>query len=67
VVEKCTFCAGRLARGQSPVCVEACPQKAMILGDADDPSSALASLLHSRPALRRKPELGAGPNIYYLL
>jgi molybdopterin-containing oxidoreductase family iron-sulfur binding subunit len=67
VVEKCTFCAERLARGGRPACVEACPPKAMIFGDAADPSSEIAALLAARYALRRKPELGAGPNIYYLL
>ena len=67
VVEKCTFCAERLARGGQPACVEVCPPKAMVFGDMADPSSAVAQLLQTRHAFRRKPELGAGPNIFYLL
>jgi molybdopterin-containing oxidoreductase family iron-sulfur binding subunit len=67
VVEKCTFCAERLARGGQPACAEACPPKAMIFGDAADPSSAVAKLMRERFGLRRKAELVAGPNVYYLL
>ena len=67
VVEKCTFCNERLARGGQPACVEVCPFKAMVFGDAADPSSAVAQLLQARHAFRRKPELGAGPNVFYIL
>jgi molybdopterin-containing oxidoreductase family iron-sulfur binding subunit len=67
VVEKCTFCNERLARGGQPACVEVCPFKAMVFGDAADPSSAVAQLLQARHAFRRKPELGAGANVFYIL
>ncbi|MFZ0962117.1 MAG: 4Fe-4S dicluster domain-containing protein [Terriglobia bacterium] len=65
VVEKCTFCAERLAKAQLPACVEACPEKALVFGDLNDPQSEIRNLLGSQYALRRKPELGTGPNIYY--
>jgi Fe-S-cluster-containing dehydrogenase component len=67
VVEKCTFCAERLDKGQLPACVEACPEKAMVFGDLNDPQSEIRRLLGSSYALRRRPELGTGPNVYYLI
>ncbi len=67
VVEKCTFCAERLDEGKLPACVEACPEHAMVFGDLNDPQSEIRKLLASTYALRRKPELGTGPNIYYLI
>ena len=70
VVEKCTFCAEKLAKGQFPACVEAGNQVkpgVLVFGDLDDPKSELRLVLHKRFSLRRKPELGTGPNIYYLI
>jgi molybdopterin-containing oxidoreductase family iron-sulfur binding subunit len=67
VVEKCTFCSERLAKGQVPACVEACPEKSMMFGDLNDPESEVRQILASRYVLRRKPELGTGPNVYYLI
>jgi molybdopterin-containing oxidoreductase family iron-sulfur binding subunit len=67
VVEKCTFCEERLAKGQPPACVEACKEKALVFGDLDDPSSEVRELLRSRFTIRRKPELGTKPEIYYLV
>jgi len=66
VVEKCTFCSERLAKGQMPSCVEACPEKALVFGDLNDSQSEIRTLLASQYTLRRKPELGTGPNIYYV-
>jgi Fe-S-cluster-containing dehydrogenase component len=67
VVEKCTFCDERLAKGQLPACVEACPEKAMLFGDLEAPGSRLRELLRSRYAIRRKPELGTRPEVFYIL
>ena len=66
VVEKCTFCAERLVKGQTPACVDACPEKALLFGDVNDPQSEIRGRLAAQFTLRRKPELGTGPNIYYL-
>jgi Fe-S-cluster-containing dehydrogenase component len=67
VVEKCNFCQDRLADGSPPACVEACPQKAMTFGDLKDENSSLRRLLGTRYALQRRPEIGNGPSIFYLI
>jgi molybdopterin-containing oxidoreductase family iron-sulfur binding subunit len=67
VVEKCTLCEERLAKGEAPACVVACPAKAMVFGDLTDPASEVRSLLRSRFTIRRKPELGTRPAIYYIV
>ena len=67
VVEKCDFCEERLAKGQLPACVEACPEKAMLCGDLDSSNSPVKELLSSRYSIRRKPELGTKPEIFYLV
>jgi len=67
VVEKCNFCEERLAKGQPPACVEACKEKAFVFGNLADPQSEVRQLLESRYTLRRKPELGTQPDVFYLV
>ncbi|MGI9101415.1 MAG: sulfate reduction electron transfer complex DsrMKJOP subunit DsrO [Terriglobales bacterium] len=67
VVEKCNFCEERLAKGQSPACVEACRQKALTFGDLNDESSPVRRLLRARFSMQRSPELGTGPSVFYLV
>ncbi len=67
VVEKCTFCEERLRKGQPPACVAVCPAKAMIFGNLNDPGSEVRQALKSRFAIRRKPELGTQPQVYYIV
>jgi molybdopterin-containing oxidoreductase family iron-sulfur binding subunit len=67
VVEKCNFCAERLAEGKQPVCVESSPDKAMIFGNLADPDSEIRQVLGSRFSIRRKPELGTQPNVFYIV
>ena len=67
VVEKCTLCPERLAAGRPPACVEACKPKAMVFGDLEDPDSEVRGLLRTRFAIRRRPELGTRPQVYYLV
>jgi len=67
VVEKCTFCEERLARGLMPACVEACPEKALVFGDLENPESEVRELLKNNYTIRRKPALGTQPEIYYII
>jgi molybdopterin-containing oxidoreductase family iron-sulfur binding subunit len=67
VVEKCTFCTERLAIGKMPACVEAAPKGALLFGDLDDANSEIRKIVANKLTLRRKPELGTGPAIYYLI
>ena len=66
VVEKCLFCYERLAKGLKPACAEA-SNGALVFGDANDPASEIGKLLGSRYTIRRRPELGEEPNIYYMM
>ncbi len=67
VVEKCTWCDERIAQGLLPICVDVCPEKAMVFGNLNDPSSEVRQLLKDNFSIRRKPELGTNPEIYYLV
>ncbi|HOP07630.1 MAG TPA: 4Fe-4S dicluster domain-containing protein [candidate division Zixibacteria bacterium] len=67
VVEKCTFCEERLARGKMPACVEACKHGALIFGDLEDPESEVRKILQERYTIRRRPSLGTNPEVYYVV
>jgi molybdopterin-containing oxidoreductase family iron-sulfur binding subunit len=67
VVEKCNFCEERLAKGILPACVLACKEKALIFGDLEDKGSDLRRFLESGFSIRRRAELGTGPQVYYRL
>lgn len=66
-VDKCDFCAERVARGQQPACVTTCTARAKYFGDLEDPSSEVYRLVYGRNA-RRIESAGVqpGPNVYYL-
>jgi len=66
VVEKCTFCVERLEKGKIPLCVEK-SNGALVFGDLEDPDSEIRKILASAYTIRRKPELGTGPSIYYVI
>lgn len=66
LVEKCTFCQHRRARGEQPRCVEACPSQARRLGDLDDPQDPIHELLGKYPNKVRMPERGTKPKVFYL-
>jgi Fe-S-cluster-containing dehydrogenase component len=75
VVEKCNFCAERLAVGQIPACVEACRQAAkktdtepvLYFGDVEDESSEVREIISKHYTVRRKSYLGTMPQVYYML
>ncbi len=70
VVEKCNFCAERLAKGQNPACVDAAAEYAdgaIIFGDLADPDSNVRKALSENFAIRRKTSLGTQPSVYYII
>jgi molybdopterin-containing oxidoreductase family iron-sulfur binding subunit len=66
VVEKCNFCAERLAEGLEPACVEA-SNGALIFGDLGDPDSHIRHVLEENFTIRRKPDLGTNPSVFYII
>ena len=66
VVEKCDFCAERLAVGKMPACVEA-SNGAIAFGDLYDPDSEVRELLRTNYTIRRKQNLGTEPSVYYIV
>jgi len=67
VVEKCNLCAERLAKNLIPACVEVCPEEALIFGDLNNPNSKIRQILKSNHTIQRKPELGTGPSVFYIV
>lgn len=66
VVEKCNFCAERLAVGKLPACVEA-SKGILTFGDLDDKDSEVSKLLEKHYTIRRKQTLGTEPSVYYIV
>lgn len=78
VVEKCSFCYQRIDRGlangmmpgvnanATPACVVACPTRARIFGNLNDPASEVSQLLAAHTNFRVKEDLGTEPRVYYL-
>jgi molybdopterin-containing oxidoreductase family iron-sulfur binding subunit len=66
VVEKCTLCVERLARGLEPACVEA-SGGAMVFGNLADKDSEIRRILSTHYTIRRKPSLGTHPSIFYVI
>jgi Fe-S-cluster-containing dehydrogenase component len=67
VVEKCNFCAERLAKGELPGCVVKCPGKALTFGNLNDPNSEIRQVLKSNNTITRKSELGTEPSVFYIV
>ncbi|NTU59190.1 MAG: polysulfide reductase NrfD [Chlorobiaceae bacterium] len=63
---KCNYCAHRKEVGLKPACVVICPQQAIVSGDLDDPSSAIAKLVASEQTMVRRSEKGTHPNLFYI-
>ncbi len=63
--EKCNLCAHRLDIGLEPACVTVCPTGAILVGDLNDPASAVAQIIHREPVQVRRPEKGTRPGVFY--
>lgn len=66
ITEKCTLCYHRTSKGLQPACVDACPARARIFGDQDDPGSAIAKVLKAQKSFRLQEEKGTRPNVHYV-
>jgi molybdopterin-containing oxidoreductase family iron-sulfur binding subunit len=66
IVEKCTLCDHRLAQGKVPYCVDRCPASARIIGDLNDPKSAVSKILGKYTPRRLKEHLGTEPKVFYV-
>jgi molybdopterin-containing oxidoreductase family iron-sulfur binding subunit len=66
VVEKCNFCAERLAVGKKPKCEEV-SKGAIVCGDLNDEKSKIRSILNDNYTIRRKPGLGTEPSVFYIV
>ena len=63
--EKCNFCAHRLDMGLEPACVVVCPTQAILVGDLNDPQSAVARIVQREPVAVRRPEKETRPKLFY--
>jgi tetrathionate reductase subunit B len=66
VPDKCDMCFHRIDNGIVPACVNACPSSARIIGDLNDPESEASKIIAANPIQTLLPELGTGPNVYYI-
>ncbi len=81
VVEKCSFCIQRIQEGKlkaknerrklkdgdiTPACAGACPSKALVFGDVNDPNSRVAQLIKDPRNYHLLEELHTLPTVGYL-
>jgi molybdopterin-containing oxidoreductase family iron-sulfur binding subunit len=66
IVEKCTLCDHRIKKGLLPHCVLSCPCKARVMGDLNDPNSAVSKILAKYQPWRLKEHLGTEPKVFYV-
>jgi molybdopterin-containing oxidoreductase family iron-sulfur binding subunit len=81
VMEKCTFCVQRIKAAEidaeankrqlkdgdlTTACAQACPAKALVFGDLNDPESEVARLSRSPRGSKLLEDLGTLPKVTYL-
>jgi tetrathionate reductase subunit B len=67
--EGCSLCVHRIDAGRPPACVEACAARAggaLVFGDLNDPSSAIAKAIKTHRATTIRADLGLDPAVHYL-
>ncbi len=72
VMKKCVLCVNRIynenlpEEERKPACVLACPTRARIFGDIDDPGSEASKAIREKHGYKLLPETGADPSTHYL-
>jgi len=66
LAEKCTLCSHRLKEGELPFCVQACPTKALLFGDLNDPESEISRLVSSGKATPHKDDHTLDVSVFYM-
>jgi molybdopterin-containing oxidoreductase family iron-sulfur binding subunit len=64
-VESCTLCVHRVDQGGSPACAEACPEKAILFGNLNDPNSEIARRLADEPSTEIRGDLRLDLGVRY--
>ncbi|MDR1183494.1 MAG: 4Fe-4S dicluster domain-containing protein [Coriobacteriales bacterium] len=65
-VDKCSLCTHRLDEGvAATMCQLCCPNRAILTGDVDDPSSAIAQVIAEYAAEANDAGFSTGSNVYY--
>jgi len=64
-VESCTLCVHRIDQGLKPACSEACPNKAILFGDLNDPGSEIAQKVSSVATTQVRADLRLNPGVRY--
>jgi len=64
-VESCTLCVHRIDKGQQTACAEACPNKAILFGNLNDPDSEIAKKIRTVASIQVRADLGLNPGIRY--
>lgn len=64
-VESCTMCVHRIDKGGQPACAEACPNKSILFGNLNDPTSEIAIKLRTVTSTQVRADLELNPCVRY--
>ena len=65
---KCTLCVHRLEKGLTPACIDTCPADARMIGNLNDPNSAINAAIAAAGdnVSVLKESAGTGPKVFYI-
>ena len=66
VADKCNFCYHRISQKMKPVCVQACPTGARLIGNIKDPGDPAGRVIRTERVAVHKPEYGTDPQVYFI-
>lgn len=64
-VESCSMCVHKVDQGLQPACSTACPNKAIVFGDLNDPESDIYKKVHSVASVQVRADLQLNPGVRY--